>query len=55
MPFSIELRKVLFRLNQVRQRTGVRSDLMFAAQFERDRVIERVKAGLARARARGHG
>jgi integrase/recombinase XerD len=32
VPFSIELRKVLFRFNQVRERTRVRSELMFPAR-----------------------
>jgi integrase len=32
VPFSIELRKLLFRFGQIKERTGVRSDLMFPAR-----------------------
>jgi integrase/recombinase XerD len=32
VPFSTELRKAVFRFNQVRERTGVRSELMFPAR-----------------------
>ena len=32
VPFGIELRKVLFRFGQFKERAGVRSDLMFPAR-----------------------
>src|SRR5262249_9171274 len=32
VPISTELRKLLFRLTQVKDRTGIRSDLMFPAR-----------------------
>ena len=32
VPFGIELRKVLFRFGQVKERAGVRSELMFPAR-----------------------
>jgi site-specific recombinase XerD len=32
VPFSIELRKLLFRFGQIKERTGVKSDLMFPSR-----------------------
>jgi integrase/recombinase XerD len=32
VPFSTELRKTLFRFNQLKERIGLRSDLMFPAR-----------------------
>jgi integrase len=32
VPFSIELRKVLFRFGQIKEKAGIRSELMFPAR-----------------------
>lgn len=44
MPFGIELRKVLFRFAQVKERTDVRSALMFPAR-EGEHAIQAREAG----------
>ena len=33
VPFSIELRKILFRFGQIKERAGVRSELMFPREM----------------------